>query len=189
METCAEEAEVRAVNKTCLPSLSLSISWKPLEKHKYPKRNNQIESELSFSICAFEDICILINCVGLLDSRVVACSLAGDPTAKPLTVSHFLSHVVLQSFRYVSHPLLHSACFHTCLLMTFSRQPALNAHCSHPLLSTLAPMLMSTAGHTQGPCLLPGGVLPCGCRCSVLYDHGIVSCSVCGFFFPAKCLI
>lgn len=58
-------------------------------------------------------MCIHIERCGAVvrDSSVVGRSQAAVVAAQTINCeSHFLSHVVLQSFRYVSHLLSHMAC-------------------------------------------------------------------------------
>lgn len=95
--TCVEEAEVRAAalkpgTHNSLTSISPELI---LHRPRYLYINERAYSRGAV----------------VRDSSVVGRSQAAVLTAQTINCeSHFLSHVVLQSFRYVSHLLFHMAC-------------------------------------------------------------------------------
>lgn len=107
--------------------------------YQHPQFNNKIKSELNSAYAHLRIFASWFTQCVYRDRGVVECSLAGDLTAKPLTVSHFLSHVVLQSFRYVSHLLFHTACFLTCAthLLTHEFHQTTHPECTLSTPATL----------------------------------------------------
>lgn len=138
---------------------------------------------------AFWNICIMIRAACRQEQQCCRQKPGSRSDSKTINCeSHFLSHVVLQSFRYVSHLLFHLACFLTlhhifaCSWVTRGTSPWM--HTALLLLHACVTVgLMSTTGHAVQHCQNAQ-------TCTAQYDHRLTSCFVCFYLMTqAKCHI
>lgn len=159
MVTCVEEAEVRAAAEMRPPSKSLTNFTRAIQ-HQYSARYVYINEH------AFWNICIMIHTVWRQGQQCCRWKPGSSFDSETINCeSHFLSHVVLQSFRYVSHLLFHMACFLTlhhifaCSWATRGTLPWMHT-APLPLHACITVGLVSTTGHAVQHSQMPKHALP-----------------------------